>query len=83
MWCLRHPGDRSLPLLPADPACPPAVGGELDVSALPEGTPLEACFLLGELRQAGGELAAKAKDDVWMKVRGLRGAMGGGLRAGG
>ncbi|KDD74094.1 hypothetical protein H632_c1577p0, partial [Helicosporidium sp. ATCC 50920] len=42
--------------------------GELDLEALPPGSALEACFVLGKLREPGGELAQLGKNDIWMKV---------------
>jgi hypothetical protein len=52
-------------------ACPlpPADRDGLGFEGVQDGSPLEACFFLGRLREAKYELNKADKDDVMMKVR--------------
>jgi hypothetical protein len=58
-------------------------GGAIDLEALPEGSPLEACFLLGKLREAGGMLSAQAVARGGMMAAVGGAAAGGAAEAGG
>ncbi|GAB4824089.1 hypothetical protein N2152v2_011135 [Parachlorella kessleri] len=43
-------------------------GGELVLESVADGSPLEACFFLGQLRQPNYDLSKAAKGDMMMKV---------------
>ena len=53
-----------MPLLPAE-------GGELVLENVADGSPLEGCFFLGQLRQPNYDLSKAAKGDMMMKVGGV------------
>lgn len=81
------PSPFCLPTPPPPPTTTPSTHRPLQVhdntdrdglclEDLPEGSLLEACLVLGRLKEEGYELAKPAKGDCWLKVRCRGGGLG-------